>query len=608
MCGIVGYTGPRACTPILLEGLKRLEYRGYDSSGIAVWREEGYEVHKRAGKLKVMEQSVPDTLRQGTIGIAHTRWATHGGPTDNNAHPHISRCGRFAVVHNGIVENASTLRKRLSAQGIEMLTDTDTEVIPNLISTLYEGNFEEAVKTALRLIRGTYGIVAMSLDDPELLVVARNGSPIVLGVGEDEMLVASDAPALIAHTRQVVFLEDGEVALLRPGGFRTTDLYDQEIDKSIDELDLEITELEKGDFRHFMLKEIHEQPRSINRGLRGRAELEFGDVRLGGITLDRREFFDVRRICLIACGTSMHAALAASYVIEELARVPCEVEIASEFRYRNPIVGKETLYFAVSQSGETADTLAAMREVQRKGGHVMGLVNVVGSTIARESDGGIYIRSGPEIAVASTKAFTSQLLALILFAIKLGRMRDLSAKEGRRLLRALENLPDLLDQVLDADAQIERLAARLKDAPFVLFLGRGINYPTALEGALKLKEISYIQCEGLPAAEMKHGPIALITNDTPVVFIIPRDNLYEKSLSNMEEVRARGGRIIAIANPDDERVAHLADEVIEIPETHDLLTPFLAALPLQLLAYHAATLLGLDVDQPRNLAKSVTVE
>lgn len=609
MCGIVGYVGPRPPAPILVEGLKRLEYRGYDSSGIATMNGSGeIFVHKRSGRIRNMEHQLPRDLPAASLGIAHTRWATHGAPNDNNAHPHLSADGKIAVVHNGIIENHSALRKMLTSEGVVFVSDTDTEVIPNLISRFYDGDLEAAMKSALRLIEGSYGIVAFAESDPDRIVVARNGSPIVLGVGENEMFVASDAPALIAHTKQVVYLDDGEVAVLEAGGFRTTDLLDQAVEKGVELIDWDLQEIEKGDFPHFMLKEIHEQPRSIARGLRGRAEPEYGDARLGGLNIDRRSFFDIRRICLIACGTSWHAAMAASYLLEELARVPCKVEIASELRYRNPIVDAKTLYFAVSQSGETADTLAAMREIQRKGGIVLGVVNVVGSTIARESDGGMYIRSGPEIAVASTKAFTSQLLALTLFALKLGRMRDLSAEGGKRLLRALNELPDQIRSYLAEEDRLDGLADSIKDEPYVLFLGRGANYPTALEAALKLKEVSYIQCEGFAAAEMKHGPIALIREGTPVIVICPRDHLQDKTLSAMEEVRARGARVIAIANPDDERVAEVADEVIEVPVTHDLLTPFLTIVPLQLLAYHAAVRLGLDVDKPRNLAKSVTVE
>jgi glucosamine--fructose-6-phosphate aminotransferase (isomerizing) len=592
-----------------VEGLKRLEYRGYDSSGIATMNGSGeIFVHKRSGRIRNMEHQLPRDLPAASLGIAHTRWATHGAPNDNNAHPHLSADGKIAVVHNGIIENHSALRKMLTSEGVVFVSDTDTEVIPNLISRFYDGDLEAAMKSALRLIEGSYGIVAFAESDPDRIVVARNGSPIVLGVGENEMFVASDAPALIAHTKQVVYLDDGEVAVLEAGGFRTTDLLDQAVEKGVELIDWDLQEIEKGDFPHFMLKEIHEQPRSIARGLRGRAEPEYGDARLGGLNIDRRSFFDIRRICLIACGTSWHAAMAASYLLEELARVPCKVEIASELRYRNPIVDAKTLYFAVSQSGETADTLAAMREIQRKGGIVLGVVNVVGSTIARESDGGMYIRSGPEIAVASTKAFTSQLLALTLFALKLGRMRDLSAEGGKRLLRALNELPDQIRSYLAEEDRLDGLADSIKDEPYVLFLGRGANYPTALEAALKLKEVSYIQCEGFAAAEMKHGPIALIREGTPVIVICPRDHLQDKTLSAMEEVRARGARVIAIANPDDERVAEVADEVIEVPVTHDLLTPFLTIVPLQLLAYHAAVRLGLDVDKPRNLAKSVTVE
>ncbi|MCP4873675.1 MAG: glutamine--fructose-6-phosphate transaminase (isomerizing) [Proteobacteria bacterium] len=609
MCGIVGYVGHRTPVPILLEGLKRLEYRGYDSSGVATMNGGGdMWIHKRQGRIRNLEKDLPSELPAATMGIAHTRWATHGPPNDTNAHPHRSRDGRIAVVHNGIVENHSALRKRLTGDGIVLHSDTDTEVIPNLIAKFYDGDLEVAVKRALGLIQGTYGIVVISVDEPNRLVVARNGSPIVLGVGENEMFVASDAPALIAHTKQVVFMDDGEVAVVEPSGFRTTDLHDRPIDKAVDELDWDLQEIEKGDFEHFMLKEIHEQPRAVTRGLRGRAHLEYGDAHLGGLNLNRREFFDIRRMGLIACGTSMHAAMAASYLIEELARVPCKVDIASELRYRNPIVDAKTLYFAVSQSGETADTLAAMREVQRKGGRCLGVVNQVGSTIARESDGGMYIRSGPEIAVASTKAFTSQLLALTLFALKIGRMRDLSAAAGRELLTALHELPGQMQSFLEGADDIERIARSLIHQPYCLFLGRGPNYPAALEGALKLKEVSYIQCEGFAAAEMKHGPIALIGDGTPVVFLVPKDRLHTKTMSNMEEVKARGARVIAVANPGDTEVEELADEVIIIPRTHDLLTPFLTVLPLQLIAYHAAVLLGLDVDKPRNLAKSVTVE
>ena len=610
MCGIVGYIGPREVHPILVQGLKRLEYRGYDSSGIATMNGAGsIFVHKKAGRIKEMERSLPAQLPPANVGIAHTRWATHGPPNDVNSHPHMSHDGTVAVVHNGIIENSSALKKMLRSEGVEFRSETDTEVIPNLVARFYKGNLSDAVKKALSLIRGSYGIVVMHAENPGQLVVARNGSPIVLGVGDNEMYVASDAPALIAHTKQVVFLGDGEVAVLEQDGFRTTDLEDREIDKTIDEIDWELEEIEKGEFAHFMLKEIHEQPRSILRGLRGRTEPEYGDARLGGLNLTRREFFDIRRVTLIACGTSYHAALAASYVLEELARLPTTVEIASELRYRNPIVDAETLYLAVSQSGETADTLAAMKELQRKGGKVLGIVNVVGSTIARQSDGGIYIRSGPEVAVASTKAYTSQLLALVLFALKIGRMRDVGTREGRDLIDALAILPDQIRKVLvERDAQLAALAEQIKDAPFALFLGRGLNYPTAMEGALKLKEVSYIQCEGLAAAEMKHGPIALISNQTPVIFACPRDHLHEKTISNMEEVKARGGRIIAIANPRDERVRELADEIIEVPHTHGLLSPFLMVLPMQLLAYYTALALGRDVDKPRNLAKSVTVE
>ncbi len=612
MCGIVGYVGKRKVVPILVEGLKRLEYRGYDSSGIAVTGTDRLRIHKKAGKIRAMERTVPPTFwnLEGRCGIAHTRWATHGPPNDVNAHPHTSTSEKIAVVHNGIIENYASLKQMLMEDGYVFVTDTDTEVLAHLIHKHYKSDLEQAVKNALLYVQGTYGIAVVADDRDHEIVVARNGSPIVLGVGDDEMFVASDVTAIIAHTQQVIYLEDGETAVLHADDYRTTTLDDARVDKDVQEVDWRIDQIEKGDFEHFMLKEICEQPLSIRRAHRGRVVSEYGTARLGGLNLERREFFDIDRICLIACGTSYHAGLVASYQLESLARVPCSVEVASEFRYRNPIIEKHTLYFAISQSGETADTLAAMREIQRKGGRVLGLVNVVGSTIARESDGGIYIRSGPEIAVASTKAFTSQIVALLLFTITIGRMKDMSAATGKRLVEALDAIPAQLEQVLEASAQIEALADKYLDTDFCLFLGRGISYPVAMEGALKLKEISYVNAEGLPAAEMKHGPIALIHEKTPVIFVAPRDELFEKTLANMEEVKARKGRIIVITNPDpdDTRAEDLAEDVIHVPATYYALSPLLTVIPLQLFAYHMALKLGRDVDQPRNLAKSVTVE
>ena len=612
MCGIVGYVGKRKIVPILVEGLKRLEYRGYDSAGVAVVGANGLRMHKKAGKIREMERTVPQSYLtlEGSCGIAHTRWATHGPPNDVNAHPHTSTSERIAVVHNGIIENYASLKQMLMEDGYVFVTETDTEVLAHLIHKHYKDDLDEAVKSALMYVQGTYGIAVVADDRPHEIVVARNGSPIVLGVGDDEMFVASDVTAIIAYTQQVIYLDDGETAVLHPDDYHTTTLDDTRVDKDVQEVDWRIDQIEKGDFEHFMLKEIAEQPASIRRAYRGRVIPEYGTARLGGLNLERREFFDINRVCLIACGTSYHAGLVASYLLESLARVPCAVEVASEFRYRNPIIEKHTLYFAISQSGETADTLAALREIRRKGGRVLGLVNVVGSTIARESDGGIYIRSGPEIAVASTKAFTSQVVALLLFTITIGRMKDMSPAVGSRLLKALDHIPAQVEQVLENAAVVEALADKYLDSEFCLFLGRGISYPVAMEGALKLKEVSYVNAEGLAAAEMKHGPIALIHEETPVLFVAPRDELFEKTLSNMEEVRARKGRIIVITNPDpdDTRAEDLAEDVFHVPATEDALSPLLTVVPLQLFSYYMAVKLGRDVDQPRNLAKSVTVE
>jgi glutamine---fructose-6-phosphate transaminase (isomerizing) len=612
MCGIVGYVGKRRIVPTLVESLKRLEYRGYDSSGVAVLTQGGIRVHKKSGKIRAMERSIPESYLayEATCGIAHTRWATHGSPTDGNAHPHTSTSHRIALVHNGIIENYQSLKQMLVEDGVVFSTETDTEVLAHLVHKHYRTDLAEAVKNALMYIKGTYGIAVVADDRPHEIVVARNGSPIVLGLGDGEMFVASDVTAIVAHTQQVIYLEDGETAVLHADDYHTTTLDDTRVDKEVQEVDWRIDEIERGDFDHFMLKEIYEQPVSIRRAFRGRVIPEVGTTLLGGLNLDRREFFDIERIKIIACGTSYHAGLVAGYLLETLARVPCDVEIASEFRYKNPIIHKNTLYFAVSQSGETADTLAALREIQRKGGRVLGVVNVVGSTIARESDGGIYIRSGPEIAVASTKAFTSQVTALLLFTITLGRMKDMSPGLGKKLLEALEHIPAQVEEILESAPQIEALVDRLLGSDYFLFLGRGVSYPVALEGALKLKEISYCTAEGLAAAEMKHGPIALIHEGTPVVFVAPRDELFEKTCVSIEEVRARKGRVVVITNHngDDARVEALADEVIYVPETNDALTPLLTVVPLQLFSYYMAVRLGRDVDQPRNLAKSVTVE
>ncbi|TVQ36186.1 MAG: glutamine--fructose-6-phosphate transaminase (isomerizing) [Spirochaetaceae bacterium] len=607
MCGIIGYCGPKPAAPILIEGLKRLEYRGYDSAGICVGNNGELNVVKRKGKLQVLDAAVPADF-PGWYGIGHTRWATHGEVNDTNAHPHIDRSGRIAIVHNGIIENYSALREKLEQDGHAFRTETDSEVIAYLLSTLYEGDLEQAVKQTCRILKGTYGIVAMHQEEPDLLIGARNGSPLVLGIGDKEMLLGSDVTALIAHTKQVVYIEDGEVVRVTPTSYRTTDLGDRQIDKRVDTISWELEEIEKDEFRHFMEKEIFEQPESIKRAMQGRVDHEHATAHLGGLNMSNRELLEIERVKLVAAGTSYHAGMVVSYLMESLARIPCNAELASELRYRNPIVERNTIYFVISQSGETADTLYAMRELQRKGARVLGICNVVGATIPRESDGGVYIHSGPEIAVASTKAFTSQLTALYLFTLLIARMRDMSYEQGLNFIEALDSIPALTRSVLDRHAEVEALAAKYCRAEDFLFLGRGINYPVALEGALKLKEISYIHAEGYSAAEIKHGPIALINESTPSLFIVPDDGLREKVISNMKEVKARKGPVIALAVEGDRDVAAIADDVFYVPKAGELVYPFAMMIPLQLFAYYCALQLGRDVDQPRNLAKSVTVE
>jgi glucosamine--fructose-6-phosphate aminotransferase (isomerizing) len=612
MCGIVGYVGPRQVAPLLVEGLKRLEYRGYDSAGISVLGTDG-EIHvvKRAGKLQVLEDALNESPVEGTCGIGHTRWATHGPPTRENAHPHLSGDGSIALVHNGIIENASVLRTHLEQQGVVFRSDTDTEVVVHLIERLWPegGKLEDAVAAALEQVIGAYGIAVVSSRDPEKIVVARNGSPLLLGVGSGgEVLAGSDAAAVIAHTRNVVYLDDGDYAVLTPEGYRTYHLRQGPVKRQVHQVTWDLDAIEKGGFEHFMLKEIFEQPRSLEDVLRGRLLEEEGSVRLGGVTIADRDLLGVERIILTACGTSWHSALLGEYMLEELARIPTKVEYASEFRYKNPVVDDRTLVIAISQSGETADTLAALREAKRRGARVMGVVNSVGSSIARETDFGIYLHAGPEIGVASTKAFTSQVAALALFALYLGRRRSLSILDGRKIVAALRALPEQVSQILSLNDEIRSLAETYADAPNFLYLGRGYQFPVALEGALKLKEVSYIHAEGYPAAEMKHGPIALIDDQMPVVFLAPQDGVYHKVVSNVEEVKARHGRVIAVVNGSSEGLQGKVDHFIPIPETHPMLLPILTVIPLQLLAYHIAVLRGCDVDQPRNLAKSVTVE
>jgi glucosamine--fructose-6-phosphate aminotransferase (isomerizing) len=585
-----------------------MEYRGYDSAGVAVLNGQGLEVHKAAGKLGVLAEELEGRMPHGTLGIGHTRWATHGAATTPNAHPHTDQSGRIALIHNGIIENASSLRKALVARGHQFDSETDTEVLAHLIGELYEGDLEEAVAGALRDVDGAYGICVISADEPDMLVAARNGSPIILGIGEGEFLVASDQSAIVEHTRSVIYLDNGEMAVLTRDGYRVRTLTSRRVDKPINQIEWDLETIERGGFDHFMLKEIFEQPESIENTMRGHLLEESGNVRVYGLKLADDEVKRIKRIIITACGTSWHSALIGKYMLEEMARIPTEVEYASEFRYRNPIVGEDTLVIAISQSGETADTLAALLEAKQRGARSIGLVNVVGSTIAREVDGGLYLRCGPEVGVASTKAFTSQVVALALVTLRFARLTEMSQLEGVKWIRALAALPGQVREILDRADQVQVLADEFADATNALYLGRGVNFPTALEGALKLKEISYVHAEGYPAAEMKHGPIALIDENMPVVVVAPRDAVYGKIVSNVQEVRARGGRIIAITNPGDEEISALAEATFTVPETLDLLSPILTVIPLQLFSYYVAVRRGCNVDQPRNLAKSVTVE
>jgi glucosamine--fructose-6-phosphate aminotransferase (isomerizing) len=608
MCGIVGYVGPREAAGILVEGLRRLEYRGYDSAGIAIVNGNGLEIRKAAGKLSSLEQQLAEAMPHGTIGIGHTRWATHGAPTTPNAHPHTDQNERIAVIHNGIIENAGAIRKMLEKRGHTFQSDTDTEVLVHLVGEFYQGSLEEAVATALREVDGAYGLAFISEDEPDVIVAARKGSPLLVGVGEGEYFIASDASPLLEHTRSVVYLDDGEMAILTRDGYRIRNLETDRIEKPVNQIEWDLAAVERGGFAHFMLKEIFEQPESLWNTLRGHLLEDEGTSRVTGLNLSDDQIKQLDRIIITACGTSWHSGLIGEYMLEEMARIPVEVEYASEFRYRNPVVDERTLVIGISQSGETADTLAAIREAKLRGARTIGLVNVVGSTIAREVDGGIYLHAGPEVGVASTKAFTSQVAALALVALRFARLRNLSILQGREFIQQLQQLPAHIQTILDKASEIEALAERFVRAPNALFLGRGVNFPAALEGALKLKEISYIHAEGYPAAEMKHGPIALIDEMMPVVFLAPRDAVYQKVLSNMEEVRARGGKVIAIVNKCDAEVERLANACVEIPVTHELLSPILTIIPLQLFAYYVAVRRGCNVDQPRNLAKSVTVE
>ena len=608
MCGIVGYIGKRGATELLIEGLHRLEYRGYDSAGVAVMNGNGVETRKAAGKIVKLEEALSANPVHGDLGIAHTRWATHGIPNECNAHPHIDCKGNVAVVHNGIIENANVLRAELQKHGHTFVSETDTEVIAHLIEEAFDGNLEDAVIEALWQIEGTYGIAVVSSLDPDKIVAARKGSPLLIGLGDGEYYVASDVSAILAQTREVVYLDDGDVAVLTRDGYTVLDQRAQRLERHVSKIDWDLDQIERGGFDHFMLKEIFEQPATIENCFRGRLLPEEGTSKLGGLNMSDDELLAIDNIVITACGTSWHSALIGEHMIEDICRIPVEVEYASEFRYRNPIINERTLCIVISQSGETADTLAAMREAKSRGARTYGIVNVVGSTIARESDGGIYVHAGPEIGVASTKAFTSQVIALLLFTLKLARLRNLSMVDGKEIIQQLQELPAKIQNVLDRAEEIEKIAEDFKNAQNFLYLGRGYSFPTALEGALKLKEISYIHAEGYPAAEMKHGPIALIDEKMPVVFVTPHDSVFDKVVSNVQEVKARGGRVIAITTRDEEALHGKLDYEFRIPETKDMLTPVLASIPLQLLAYYIAVKRGANVDQPRNLAKSVTVE
>jgi len=607
MCGIVGITGDKQVAATLIEGLKRLEYRGYDSAGIAVVN-DGLSVVKREGKIQVLEQELRKTGAEGTCGIAHTRWATHGPPNRINSHPHCDHSGDIAVVHNGIIENFKILKTRLEERGNVFVSDTDSEVLAHLIGAHYNGSLEAAVRKVLTLVEGTYGIAVVHRLEPDTIVGARKGSPLVVGVGKGTNYLASDVAAILGETRQVIYLDDGEMVTITPDDVRITTIDNQMVEKEIKEISWDLEAIQKGGFEHFMLKEIYEQPETIRNAYRGRILPETGDVKLAGLRLTDWELRNVRRIIILGCGTSWHAGLLGEYMIEEYARIPVEVEYASEFRYRSPVIEPGTLCLTISQSGETIDTLEAMREARRRGAKVLGLTNVVGSTIARETDGGIYIHAGPEIGVASTKAFTSQVTILVLLTIMLARRNNMSSDRGMRIISELERLSEKIDIILNQSDKILEIAKIYKDHSNFLYLGRGYNFPIALEGALKLKEISYIHAEGYPAAEMKHGPIALIDPDMPVVVICTRDGSYQKIKGNVQEVKARNGKVISIVTEDEVEIAEMSDHVIRIPATVDLLTPLLAVVPLQLLAYHIAVLRGENVDQPRNLAKSVTVE
>ena len=607
MCGIVGYTGPRQAYAVILKGLKRLEYRGYDSSGIALLNED-LKVYKKKGKVAELEDSLIGQSMQGNTGIGHTRWATHGEPSDRNAHPHLSASGRLAMIHNGIIENYASIKQELEKKGYRFNSDTDTEVLLNFIDDIQQHNdcsLEEAVRVALKRVVGAYCILLIDQQDPETIIAARKGSPLVIGIGKNEHFLASDASPIIEYTKEVVYVNDYELAIVKPGELTLKNLGNEKITPYVTQLDMELAAIEKGGYEHFMLKEIFEQPGTIYDCLRGRLNVESATITMRGV----EQLSNIQRIIIIACGTSWHAGLVAEYIIEELCRIPVEVEYASEFRYRNPVIQPGDLIIAVSQSGETADTLVAIEKAKEKGAIIFGVVNVVGSSIARLSHSGAYTHAGPEIGVASTKAFTAQLVVLTMVALKLAKEKgSISDERFVQLLGELDTLPEKAAVILKQTDKLQKIANKYKDATDALFLGRGYNFPVALEGALKLKEISYIHAEGYPAAEMKHGPIALVTDTLPVIFVATRDAYHEKVVSNMQEIKARKGKIISIITEGDTLSAGLSDDYFEIPAADEIVAPILSVIPLQLLAYYTGVAKGCDVDKPRNLAKSVTVE
>ncbi len=612
MCGIVGYIGNKRAFPILIKGLKRLEYRGYDSAGIAVMNEKEIKIYKQKGKVSELEESLKEIEINAKIGIGHTRWATHGEPNNSNAHPHQSQNGIFTIIHNGIIENYERLKSKLITRGYSFISDTDTEVLVNLIEYIYlkgDVTAELAVRLALSKVVGAYGIVVMCKNEPDKLIAARKGSPLVIGIGQNEYYIASDATPIVEYTNSVIYLNNDNLAIIKQNQLTLKTIDNTELEPEIKKIDIGIDAIEKGGFEHFMMKEIFEQPQSIRDTFRGRISPEFNDIRLGGLTSVLPALKKTKRIVIVACGTSWHAGLVGEYLLEDFARIPVEVEYGSEFRYRNPIINKDDFVIAISQSGETADTLAAIDISRKAGATVLGICNVVGASIPRETDAGVYTHAGPEIGVASTKAFTAQVTVLNMLAYLLGKERGfLSDEKFSMLIRELNTVPEKIQKVLEINDQIKEIAELYKNATNFLYLGRGYQFPVALEGALKLKEISYIHAEGYPAAEMKHGPIALIDKNMPVVFIATKDNTYDKIVSNIQEIKARKGIVIAVVTQGDTIIRKMADHVIEIPDIHESLSPLLSVIPLQLLSYHIAVMRGCNVDQPRNLAKSVTVE